>query len=137
MALQVTHNEILFGVGDKVKVIQKIKERDNKIRLQTFEGMVIGIKGKEQGKSFPVRRIGTHQIGIERIFPLNSPLIDKIEVTRKGTAGVRSAKLYYTRNKSRREIDKIYMRTAKKNQPQIKAKKKKKVSLKKSPKKSK
>lgn len=114
MALTAQHNEITFGVGDKVKVIQKIKEAD-KFRSQAFEGIVIGIKGRDLNKSFTVRRIGSQQVGIERIFPLLSPTIEKIEVLKKGTEGVRHAKLYYIRNKSRREIEAIYSRASKKN----------------------
>jgi large subunit ribosomal protein L19 len=113
MALTVKHKEVVFGVGDKVKVYQKIKEGD-KTRTQVFEGLVIGIKGRQENKSFTVRRTGAALIGIERIFPLESPNIDKITVTRKGTSGVRRAKLYYIRDKSRREIEEIYSRTSSK-----------------------
>ena len=109
MTLIATHNSSDFGVGDKVKVHQKIKEGE-KTRLQVFEGMVMGIKGRGDNISFSVRRIGAGQIGIERIFPLAAPTIEKIEVTRKGVQGVRRAKLYYTRDISKREIDKIYSR---------------------------
>jgi large subunit ribosomal protein L19 len=113
MALIAVHKDITFGVGDRIKVFQKLKEGD-KARLQAFEGMVIGIKGREENKSFTVRRIGAQQIGIERIFPLVSPSIEKIEVVKKGTEGVRHAKLYYTRDKSHREVEKIYSRTSNK-----------------------
>ena len=113
MALTAVHNDVTFGVGDRIKVFQKIKEGE-KTRSQAFEGMVIGIKGREENKSFTVRRIGVQQIGIERIFPLASPTIEKIMVLKKGTSGARHAKLYYTRDKSRREIEKIYSRTSKK-----------------------
>lgn len=111
MALTAIHGGITFGVGDRVKVVQKIKE-SGKTRSQTFEGQVIGIKGREKGKSFTVRRIGVGQIGIERIYPLASPTIEKIEVVKRGGRGVRRAKLYYTREKSRKEIEKIYSRTS-------------------------
>lgn len=111
MAIKITHKEQEFGVGDSVRVWQKIKEGD-KIRLQAFEGMVLGIKGRGTGKSFTVRRIGAAQVGIEKIFPLESPVIDKVEVVRKGTAGVTRSKLYYTRNKAKRDIEEIYSRTA-------------------------
>lgn len=111
MALTAQHKETTFGVGDKVKVFQKIKEGD-KTRSQAFEGMVIGIKGRGENKSFTVRKIGVGQIGIERIYPLFAPTIEKIEVKRKGTRGVRRAKLYYTRDKPKREIEKIYARAA-------------------------
>lgn len=113
MALLAVHNNTTFGVGDAVKVTQKIKEGE-KTRTQVFEGMVIGIKGRDENKSMTVRRIGAGQIGIERIFPVASPTIEKIDVVRKGVGGVRHAKLYMLRNKSRREIEKIYARAAKK-----------------------
>lgn len=114
MALSSEHNEILFSVGDRIKVFQKLKEGD-KSRSQVFEGMVIGIKGRDENKSFVVRRIGVGQIGIERIFPLTSPTIEKIQVIKSGLSGIRHAKLYYTRDKSKREVDKIYKRTSLKN----------------------
>ena len=113
MALTAKHKETSFGVGDQIKVMQRIKEGD-KERTQTFEGMVIGIKGRGAGKTFTVRRMGAQKVGIERIFPLESPQIEKVEVSRKGKEGTRRAKLYYTRDKSRKEIEHIYMRAQKK-----------------------
>ena len=113
MAITATHKDISFGVGDKVKVHQRIKEGE-KERTQMFEGMVIGIKGRGNGKTFTVRRIGVQNVGIERIFPLGSPLIEKVEIERKGSKGARRAKLYYTREKSRKEVDAIFMRAQKK-----------------------
>ena len=113
MALTVQHKDKVFGVGDRVKVIQNVREGD-KTRLQAFEGRVIAIKGKESDKTITVRRIGAHKIGIERIFPLSSPAYEEIEVVREGLSGVRHAKLYYTRGKSSREIEKIYARAARK-----------------------
>ena len=75
--------EIKIQTGDSVRVWQKIKEK-NKIRLQAFEGIVISKKhGNEPGSTFTVRRVGTDGIGIEKTFPLFSPMIDKIEVTRR------------------------------------------------------
>jgi large subunit ribosomal protein L19 len=113
MAIKTKHQDTEFGVGDRIKVIQKIKE-GSKEHSQTFEGMVVGIKGRGPNQSFTVRRIGVQQIGIERIFPLALPNIEVVEVVRKGTRGVRRAKLYYTRGKSKKEIDRIYSRAAKK-----------------------
>lgn len=109
MALRITHNEIEFGIGDRVKVHQRIKEGE-KSRVQIFDGIVISIKGRDENKMFTVRRIGEANIGIERIFPLSSPTLEKIEVTKKGTQGVNQAKIYYIREKAPREIDKIYSR---------------------------
>lgn len=110
MAIKAKHKDTEFGVGDTVKVVQRIKEGE-KERLQTFEGIVIGIKGRGINKTFTVRRIGAQQIGIERIFPLATPTIEKVEEVRRGLRGSRRAKLYYIRDKSKREIEKIYSRT--------------------------
>lgn len=109
MALFAQHKTVTFGVGDQIRVIQKIQERE-KTRSAAFEGLVIAIRGRGENKSFCVRRIGEQKIGIERIFPLKLPSLEKIEVIKKGTAGVRRAKLYYTRKKSLKEIGKIYSR---------------------------
>lgn len=90
-------------VGDTVKVYQKIQEK-GKTRLQIFEGMVLARKhGAEMGGTFTVRKTAGGY-GVERIFPLYSPMIDKIEVTRR--AKVRRAKLYYIRDKAAKEISK-------------------------------
>jgi large subunit ribosomal protein L19 len=123
MALKATHKEINFGVGDEVKVFLKVKEGE-KTRSQIFDGMVIGIKGRDSGKSFTVRKIGAAKVGIEMIFPINTPSLEKIEVVRHGTEGVQHAKLYYTRNKSSREIEKIYSRAGHKNLKEVSKKKK-------------
>lgn len=114
MALIATHKDLKFGVGDTVRVHQKIVE-SGKTRVSIFEGMVIGIKGRDTQKSFTVRRIGAQKIGIEQIFPLFSPNIEKIEVKRAGLAGIRQAKLYFIRDKSKREIEKIYSRANRRN----------------------
>lgn len=126
MALKAKHNNIEFGVGDTIRVIQSLKE-GGKTRSKAFEGMVIGIKGREENKTFTVRRIGVAKIGIERIFPLFSPSIEKIEVVRTGVRGVRRAKLYYTRDKPRREIEKIYSRATKLGEGKTKKAKAKKT----------
>lgn len=83
-----------FGAGDTVRVNFRIREGDRE-RVQAFQGVVIRRQnGKGPSASFTVRRI-TAGIGIERIFPLHSPLIESLEVTRRGS--VRRAKLYYLR----------------------------------------
>jgi len=80
--------------GDTVKVYQKIKEGD-KERTQIFEGQVLCRKhGKEMGSTITVRKV-ISGVGVERIFPLHSPVIEKIEISKKGKA--RRAKLYYLR----------------------------------------
>lgn len=109
MALNLKHKEVVFGIGDRVRIHQRIKEGE-KFRVAVFEGMVIKIRGEGDRKMFTVRRIGEATIGIERIFPVDLPSIEKIEVTKKGTRGVNRSKLYYTRTKSTKEIDKIYSR---------------------------
>jgi large subunit ribosomal protein L19 len=83
-----------FRAGDAVRVHVRIKEGD-KERIQAFEGTVIRIRRGGINSTFTVRKISFGQ-GVERIFPLHSPVIDKIEVTREGR--VRRAKLYYLRN---------------------------------------
>jgi len=107
MTLKVNHNKINFGVGDKIKVFLKITEGE-KQRTQAFEGIVIAIRNRGENKSFTVRKMGVQSVGIERIFPLFSPLIKKVEVIKKGMRGVRRSKLYYIRKKSPQEIDKIF-----------------------------
>ncbi len=113
MAIKTIHNKTEFGVGDVVRVHQTVPEtgKKNKERIQIIEGVVIKIKGTGQGKTFTVRRIGAQKIGVEFIFPLFSPTINKIEVKRKGLRGVRRAKLYYIREKSKKEIEAIYSRS--------------------------
>ncbi len=89
--------------GNTVRVWQKIKE-GGKTRLQAFEGLVIAHKhGEEPGATFTVRKIA-EGIGVERIFPLFSPNIDKVELVKRSSA--RRAKLYYVREKAAREIGK-------------------------------
>jgi len=86
--------------GDTVRVMQKIKE-GGKFRLQAFEGLVLARKhGTEAGATFTVRKV-SGGVGVERIFPLYSPMIEKVEVTKR--ARVRRAKLYYIREKVARE----------------------------------
>ncbi len=82
-------------IGDTVKVHVKIKEGD-KYRIQVFEGTIIAKKHEGVSETFTVRRVA-HGCGIERVFPVHSPVIDKIEVVRKGKA--RRAKLYYLRGR--------------------------------------
>jgi len=84
-----------FKAGDTVRVHVKIKE-DEKTRIQVFEGIVIGKKGSGISATFTVRRISYGE-GVERIFPVHCPSINKIEVVKKGK--VRRAKLYYLRKK--------------------------------------
>lgn len=84
-----------FNVGDTVKVYFKIIEGTTE-RIQIFEGIVIAINNSGIRKTFVVRKI-SYGVGVERIFPVNSPRIDKIVVERRGK--VRRAKLYYLRDR--------------------------------------
>lgn len=110
MAKYAKHKVTTFSVGDTVKVHYKIIEKEKKTgstkrevkeevreRIQPFEGIVIGIKGKKDTKTFTVRKIAGGGIGVERIFPLASPWIQKVEVVKKGK--VRRAKLNYLRKR--------------------------------------
>lgn len=115
MSKTISFKNIKFSVGDVVKVTQNIEE-GKKHRIYNFEGLVIAIKGSPQNKTFTVRKIGAAQIGIERIFPIMLDSIENITVVKKGGKGIRRAKLYYVRKKSRKEIEKIYSRTSKKEQ---------------------
>ena len=87
-----------FQVGDTVRVGVKISEKDSKgnvkVRIQAFEGLVMAIQGSGVSKNFIVRKVSAG-VGVERTFPVNSPVIDTIEVVRKGR--VRRAKLNYIR----------------------------------------
>ncbi len=84
-----------FRPGDTVRVAYRVVE-GNRERIQAFEGTVIKMKHHGLNSTFTVRKI-SHGVGVERIFPLHSPLIDKIEVTFRGK--VRRAKLYYLRER--------------------------------------
>ncbi len=84
-----------FNVGDTVRVFVKVVEGD-KERIQPFDGVVIAKRGSNTRETFTVRKI-SFGVGVERIFPLYSPVIDKIEVLKKGK--VRRTKLYYLRLK--------------------------------------
>ncbi len=92
---QFRKDDAKFGVGDSVKVHTKVVEGD-KERIQIFSGVVIGKRGRGLNETFTVRRISYGE-GVERIFPLHSPHVDKIEVEREGA--VRRAKLTYLRNR--------------------------------------
>ncbi|HLE78379.1 MAG TPA: 50S ribosomal protein L19 [bacterium] len=96
---QLKSNVPAFGPGDTVRVHLKIVEGGRE-RIQAFEGIVIARKGGGLRETFTVRRI-SHGVGVERIFLLHSPRIERIDLVRKGR--VRQAKLYYLRGKIGRE----------------------------------
>lgn len=92
-----------FKAGDTVRVWNKILEK-GKIRLQAFEGLVLCRKhGTEPGATFTIRKVSSG-VGVERIFPLYSPNVDKIEILRKSKT--RRNKLYYIRTKAVKEVKK-------------------------------
>lgn len=87
--------DISFQPGDTIRVYQKIKE-GNKERSQVFEGVVLGIRGRGINKTFMVRKV-VEGVAVERIWPVFSPLLQKIVVKAKSKKRVRRAKLYYLR----------------------------------------
>ena len=95
-AAQLKENVAQFNVGDTVKVHAKIKE-GNRERIQVFEGLVLKKQNGGVSETFTVRKISSG-VGVEKTFPLHSPKIEKIEVTRKGS--VRRAKLNYMRERT-------------------------------------
>lgn len=114
MGMYAKHKDTQFSVGDTVVVNYKIIEKEKKTgtakrevkeemreRIQPFEGVVIGIKGAGENKSFTVRKIASGGVGVERIFPLVSPWIESIKVKRRGKP--RRAKLNYLRNRKGKE----------------------------------
>lgn len=95
-------SKIDFHAGDTVRVWSKILDEKGKTRLQAFEGLVLARKhGTEIGATFTVRRVASG-VGVERIFPLFSPNIDRIEITKKARA--RRSKLYYVRTKAVKDV---------------------------------
>lgn len=112
----------IFKPGDTVKVHVKIKEGD-KERIQVFQGTVIGRRGSGLNETFTVRKVSAG-IGVERIFPIHSPNVSKIERTRQGK--VRQAKLYYLREltgKSARITEKLEDKTIENGADEIAARK--------------
>ena len=83
-----------FGTGDTITVYYQIRE-GNKVRTQFFKGVVIQIKGQGLSKTFTIRKM-SGVIGVERIFPINMPGIEKIEINKKGK--VRRSRIYYFKN---------------------------------------
>ena len=96
MANQIVHNNEKFNIGDLIRVQQTSKEAE-KDKIQIFEGRLIAISGRSPNTTFTVRKIGTDNIGVEKIFPLFSPTITKIILKKSFPA--KRAKLYYLRNK--------------------------------------
>ena len=97
-------NDQELATGDTIKIHQEITE-GTKTRIKIFEGLIIAIKNRDEGKSITVRKIGANGIGVEKIYPLGMPQIKKIEVKRKGA--VRRAKLYYLRDRLGKSATKL------------------------------
>lgn len=97
--------DVKVSVGDLLRVHTKIVEGD-KERTQIFEGLLLGIRGRGDNRTFTVRKIAAGNIGVERIFPLISPWVLKIEI--KKTGNVRRGKLYFVREKSARQVSAIH-----------------------------
>ncbi len=88
-----------FVPGDIVKIYQKIQEGE-KTRTQIFEGVVLSIKGRGENKMFTVRKL-VGDVAVERIFPINSPSIEKVVLKAHSKKKIRQAKLYYLRDKQK------------------------------------
>lgn len=99
-----TVKDVVVHVGDLVRIHLRILEGE-KERIQMFEGMIIAIRGRDVNQSFTVRKISAGNIGVERIFPVVSPWITKIEIKKAGA--VRRGKLYYVRGQSVRQVSQI------------------------------
>lgn len=104
MANTFTYQDQNYHTGDIVKLHMSVSEGD-KTRTQIFEGIIIKINGEGNSKSIVVRKIGANSIGVERIVPLGTPNLTKIEV--KSYGKVRRAKLYYLRDRIGRQATKV------------------------------
>lgn len=124
MAISTNYNQTTFHVGDTIQVHYKLiekevvsgkakreKHEEIRERIQVFQGIVISIRGEGANKTFMVRKIAAGNIGVERIFPLNSPWIKDIKIVK--SAKVRRAKLYYLREKGSKEIERLKEKVAK------------------------
>jgi large subunit ribosomal protein L19 len=96
--------QVELSPGAQIRVTSVVKE-GNKERLQNFDGLVISVRGRGDSRTFTVRKIGISGIGVERIWPVNSPSISKIEI--KKESKVRRAKLYFLRDRIGKAATKI------------------------------
>lgn len=108
MSQYFSYHDVSIAVGDTVRVHQRIVE-EKKTRTQIFEGVVIAVRGRETGKTFVVRKMASGSIGVEKIFPVNMPSIEKIELKRQGQ--VKRAKLNYLRGRIGKAAGKIKDKT--------------------------
>ena len=104
MANSFLYQDQTINVGDHIEVHQKITE-EGKTRIQIFAGIVIAAKGRDQNQSFTVRQIASQSVGVERIYPVNTPQIAAIKVKSRGR--VRRAKLYYLRGRVGRQATRV------------------------------
>ncbi len=110
MAISTTILDQKINVGDRIKVHHKVKEGE-KERTQIFTGIVIAIKGNRSGKAFVVRRIASSGVGVERIWPVISPWLQKIEVEKRGK--IKRSKLYYLRDRVGKKATRVKTMTKK------------------------
>lgn len=103
--ISVKFGEQDIHVGDTVRVQSQVKEGE-KVRIQTYEGVLIRIRGRGENKTFTVRKIGAAGIGVERTWPLNASSLVKIEVKKKA-GRVRRSKLYYLRGLTGRQAVRV------------------------------
>lgn len=104
MAMFFKFNDKSFSVGDTLKVHFNVKDGE-KTRIQIFEGILIGIANRGVGKVFTIRKIGAGGIGVEKITPVNSPVVADIELVTRGD--VRRSKLYYLRTRVGKSASKV------------------------------
>lgn len=102
MAYSIKYKDITLAVGDTISLVYKIKEGD-KERQQTFKGILIRVKGADEAnRMITIRKMSKSGVGIERIFPLISPFIEDIKLSKKGV--LKRAKAYFIRNLSDSEL---------------------------------
>lgn len=109
MSQYFSYNDSTIAVGDSIRIHQRVLE-EKKTRTQIFEGVVIAVRGNGNGRSFVVRKIANGGVGVEKIFPIRLPSIEKIERKREGQ--VRRAKLNYLRGRIGKAASKIKEKSA-------------------------
>lgn len=104
MAKSFNYHQQTINVGDTINVHQTVAEGEEE-RVQIFTGIVIAIKNRGRNQSFTVRKIASQNVGVEKIFPVHSPSIKKIEVERRGD--VKRNKLYYLRERTGKQATRV------------------------------
>ena len=104
MSLKFIHQNNEFSVGDTVKVNYKIKEKDNKERIQAFDGIIIAIKGTGDNKNVTIQKSASDAVKVERIFPINSPWIESFKKLRAPKIKIHRSKLYNLRDPKARSV---------------------------------